>query len=475
MPEQHDPIDELARFGASLGSPNPGGDMPRSPAEVRRRGDQIRRRRAALVAGGAALAVAAVAVPVLAVVGDDDPKSDRDRIAEDVPALAEIDLLRDADTQYFPGQKDAYRTVGTFADDRGDGLARCEQKSLSTLGPTRSFTRTYNFAPVYREGETPEKDLTPYDLVERVAEFTTPEAARAAYDTLGEWILDCRIPGADRLTVVPKARTVDLPGADGVIYSATWTPSPDPYAGYLGEFGLLLQGDRIAVLQQSVIGQDQDWEENRSPVALMMPAVAARLLPEQPTSDRPSAAIPDDFPLTRGWPATAGDGDGPKGPARDLDPVEHAPCGTGLPDPPHEDRLLATYEDAEDYRTRQLTTYADPDAATAAFDDIRQQYVDCPFGPKGADGSTPVWAVHDVAGVGDEAFALLGWDELDGAPTPHGETLLVVRRGGSVLVVVHAGEAGAPSGSTDQGAIDEITQETKDVATRMCAWSTDGC
>lgn len=474
MPEQHDPIDELARFGASLGSPSPGGDM-RSPTEVRRRGDQIRRRRAALVVGGAALAVAAVAVPVLAVVGDDDPKSDRDRIAEDVPALAEIDLLRDADTQYFPGQKNAYRTVATFADDRGDGLARCEQKSLGALGATRSFTRTYNAAPVYRDGETPEKDLTPYDLVERVAEFRTPEAARAAYDTLGEWILDCRIPGADRVTVVPKARTVDLPGADGLIYDATWTPAPVQDAGYLGEFGLLLQGDRIAVVQQSIIGQDANWEDNRSPVALMMPAVAARLLPEQPTGDRPSAAISDDFPLLTGWPKEAGDGPGPKGPARDLTPVELAPCGTGLPDAPHEDRLLATYENAEDYRTRQLTTYTDGDAATAAFDAIRQGYVDCPFGPKGTDGSTPVWAVHDVPGLGDEAFALLGWDELDGAPTPHGETLLVVRRGGAVLVVVHGGEAGAPSGSSDERAIEEITAESKDVAGRMCAWSTEGC
>lgn len=293
MPEQHDPIEELARFGAGLGAATPGGDMPRTPAEVRRRGDQIRRRRTALAAGGAALAVAAVAVPVLAIVGDGDPRGDRAPIARDEPALAESDLLRDADTQFVPGEKDAYRTVATVADDLGDGLARCEPSSLSTLGPTSSLTRTYDLTPVVREGEPPE-DLTPYDLVERIAEFETPEAARTAYDTLRDWILDCRIPEADRLTVVPRARAVDLPGADGVIYEATWTPSPDPYAGYLGEFGLLLQGRRVAVLQQSIIGQDADWSGNRSPVALMMPAVAERLFPGRSATDGPGATDPTD-------------------------------------------------------------------------------------------------------------------------------------------------------------------------------------
>ncbi|NHA01674.1 hypothetical protein G5V59_23300 [Nocardioides sp. W3-2-3] len=123
--------------------------MPRSAADVRRRGDQIRRRRSALAAGGAALAVAAVAVPVFALAGNDHPKSDRNPIAKDKPVLAVSDLLRDADTEYFPGQKGAFTTAST---EQGD--AQASLPSLPARGPERTRGASEPH-PLLRPGRRP--------------------------------------------------------------------------------------------------------------------------------------------------------------------------------------------------------------------------------------------------------------------------------------------------------------------------------
>lgn len=487
MPEHHDPIDELARFGAGLGSATPGGDMPLSAADVRRRGDQIRRRRTALVVGGAALAVAAVAVPVFAIVGNGDPRGDQDRFT-DSPVLATGDLLRDADTQYEPGRLGAFRTTDT---SEGDGQAvsfRCQREKLGALGAETSFTRTYDYVPDPSAGDVPESDLTTDDLVETVAQFPTAEAARAAYETLTAWTAACEIPGADRVTVDEPARSVDVPGAEAVVYDARWTPSPDPTAGYLGELGLLLQDDRIAVLQSVVVGQDSTFVGS-TPVERMLPTAAARLRPGPGPDDAPSTpretvtadpgadavdpAIPADLPLAQGWPTQPGDGTGIEGPSPDLEPLSFQACDATLPDAPHAERLLARYDDAEDYRARQLTTYATADEAVAAVAAIRELYAACPVGKVRDDGMTPHWAVRDTA-VGGESFAVLGWDELDGAATTFGDTLLVVRLGSAVLVVAHAGHSGNPQGR-EQQAIDDIVAESAPVVARMCAWTVAGC
>lgn len=509
MPEQHDPIDELARFGAGFGSATPGGDMPLSAADVRRRGDQIRRRRTALVAGGAALAVAAVAVPVFAVIGNDNPRSDNDNIADDKtrPALAESDLLRDADTEFDREGYSLFETTGTFEGDGQVVHHRCQREAISAVGATSSFTRTFSLYPnpdMLEPGDVPD-DPTTDDLVETVAEFETSAAARAAYDQFAEWIVDCKIPGADSVNVAPQARSVTLPDGDAVIYDLTWRPAPieiDPTgdAGYINETGLVLQDDRIAVVSVTVIGQDYNYDpEFGSPVERMLPPAAQRLRPgtepEQPTeptatetsesgdpdpgtgdpgADTGAAAIPGDFPLLDGWPEEAGDGEGRIGPARDLDRLALEACGTAATEVAHEDRLLARFENAEDYRTRQLTTYATADDAVAAVAAIRQVYAACPVGEVRDDGATPHWAVVDTQ-IGGDSFAVLGWDTVDGELIPFGETLLVVRLGSAVLVVAHGGHSGAPSGADDQQAVDRIVQESAPVVDSMCTWTAAGC
>ncbi|HVK29594.1 MAG TPA: hypothetical protein VM575_14725 [Nocardioides sp.] len=508
MPEQHDPIDELARFGAGFGSATPGGDMPLSAADVRRRGDQIRRRRTALVAGGAALAVAAVAVPVFAVIGNGDPRSDKDDAAVEVPPVTATNLLRDADTEYDTEGYSVFTTTDTFAGDGQAVSLPCQRAGTSSLGATHSLTRVFNLAPdpaKMSPGDTFD-DQTDDDLVEMVAQFDTPDAARAAYDQFAEWIVDCKIPGANTVKVGTQGRSVDVAEGDAVLYGIQWGPAPqelDPTGdfAYIGEIGLVVQDDRIAVVSVQIVGMDYNWmpEDGGSPLERMLPKAAARLAldpaPDQPTepaetvtadegqatgSGEPdpgasgAGAIPDTFPLLDGWPEDAGDGDGRVGPDRDIDPLALEACGTAVTDVDHADRLTARFDNAEDYRTRQLTTYATADEAVAAVAAIRQVYAACPTGEVRDDGYTPHWAVVDTQ-IGGESFAVLGWDTMGDQPTPYGDTLLVVRLGSAVLVVAHSGEGNAPSGGEDQQAVDRIVEESASVVAQMCTWTAAGC
>ncbi|WP_207006591.1 hypothetical protein [Nocardioides aromaticivorans] len=511
MPEQHDPIDELARFGAGFGSATPGGDMPLSAADVRRRGDQIRRRRTALVAGGAALAVAAVAVPVFAVIGNGDPRGDKQNIAVENPPLSRANLLRDADTEYDREGYSLFTTTETFEGDGQAVYLPCQREAISALGASDSLTRVFNLAPDPEKmspGDTFD-DQTDDDMVELVAQFDSPDAARTAYDRFAEWIVDCEIPGADTVRVGAQGRSVDVADGDAVVYDINWGPVPqdlDPTGdfAYIGEIGLVVQDDRIAVLKVTAIGQDYNWlpEDGGSPLERMLPKAAQRLAldgaPNQPTettepTDTVTAddgrttgtgepdpgpggpdAIPDDFPIFAGWPEEAGDGEGRIGPERPGEPPASEACGEKAADPEFVDRLRAEFHNAEDYRSRVVTTYANADEAVAAVAAIRQVYADCPTGEVRDDGYTPHWAVVDTQ-IGGDSFAVLGWDTLGDQPTPYGDTLLVVRLGSSVLVVAHGGESGAPSGGDDQRAVDQIVQESAPVVDAMCTWTAAGC
>ncbi|HWI42918.1 MAG TPA: hypothetical protein VNS81_04825 [Nocardioides sp.] len=278
-----DPIDDLFR-SARQGGGLEGGDMPLSAAEVRRRGDRIRRRRNALVAGGAALAVAAVAVPALALFGG-QPKSDSDRVAPkpEPKAVSAANLITDDDTVYVPGAADWF-TTDTSPGDGQSVFHPCAREALAGLGATSVFRRDFEL----RNLEAGAPDVKGDYLGEAVAQFRSEEDARAAYDTVARWVLDCdgHIPEATTYTVVPKAHSVDVPDGDAVIYDAHWGPVPkeiDPYgdSAYIGETGIALVGDRISVLTSVVVGQDYDFV-GKTPVEQMLPKAAARLATDGP-------------------------------------------------------------------------------------------------------------------------------------------------------------------------------------------------
>lgn len=274
-----DPIDELARFSSGFNA-TPGGEMPLSAAEVRRRGDRIRRRRTALVAGGVAAAVAAVTVPILALTGN-STDHDRDDIAEQ-SSLRVDDLLRDEDTEYSPNEASPWVTVDTYEGDGQAAFHKCQQEKLSALGATSSLTRFFDWS-----GTEPTPGT---GLEETIAEFDTAGEARAAYDTIAGWIEGCesRIPDEEKEKYsVHGPRAADVPGADEAgIYDLHWGPvskdlDPSGEDAYINETGLVLQGERIAVVQVTIIGQDYNFldEDGGTPVFRMLPKAAERLEP----------------------------------------------------------------------------------------------------------------------------------------------------------------------------------------------------
>lgn len=495
MPDQRDPLEQLNQFGAGFSNGASGGPMPHSAAEARQRGNQIRRRRTAVVAGGAALAVAAVAVPIFAVVGGDAGPSDKDRVADNPTprssALSADDVLADGETAYYTWGD--WLAEGDRAPSAGDGQAvtfSCQRSALSDLGASESFSQFWDFGP---GGERVTEPYPP-TLAEEIAQFPDAATARAAYETVTEWVTDCNaIAEADEVDHL-QTRPVDIDGGEGVIIDLHGRPVPveaDPYgdSAYINETGLVLLDDRIAVVSLTGIGQDYTWldEQGGTPMHRMLPVAAERLAPGPNVPVLPAAidqvettgdtAIADDFPLAEGWPdsSTVEPGeDGLAGPNRTLDPITFSACDTDLGTAPHEDQLVATWSNVEDYRTRQLTTYLTVAEAEEALAEIRDLYRGCPEGEDRDDGFTPNWSVDPVADVGDDAYAVLGWDELDGSATTFGDSTLVVRVGNAILVSTRGGHAGNPQGRED-AIVAEMVAEAATALDAMCSFEARGC
>jgi hypothetical protein len=447
--------------------------MPLSAAEVRRRGDQIRHRRTALVMGGAALAVAAVLTPILALTGDG---GDRHLVTEDPAApLGEHDLLTDDDTVHSDG-------ADWFEIAPEDGTAAfrfCERKNLTDFGATSTRWRDFEL----RNTLDPAIDVEGDAFRESIGQFPDIASASAAYDAIARFIEDCAdpAPGSVPRGFEPRPVDVGLKDSEAQVTDLQAGPAeeidPSGQEAYLGEIGIVRVGNRIAVLDAVIVGQDYDFVDG-TPVERMLPTAADRLRPgsDEPVDPTtvPGTRIADDFPLAAGWPATGSDGQEPlTGPLRGLDPIVLPACGVVPPSPPRSDRLSAQWVDVEDVRNRQLTTYPTEDDAADAVAAFLRVYRDCPEDPVEEDGTTQRWEVRDVA-AGDEAHAVLGWQQTAGASTPFGDTTLVVRVGRSVLLETRGGHAGNPQGR-EQEVVDAITADAARVVEAMCAFADAGC
>ena len=313
-----DPIEKLNRLGDAL----EGAPMPLPASEIRARGDRIRRRKHALVAGVSAAVVAAVAVPVVALtVGGSDGKADfapSPTISDSVPvpstALSEQNLLTDEDAIYPNGGSD-WRESGTFEGDGQAAFSPCTQESMDGLGADGVFQRNFEFV------STDTGDVEPtLTLNEIIAEFPSNAEAASAYAEIKGWLDDCLPPEADTYNA-GEFSAVPI-GVDGSAERQLSTYGPvdeelDPFGdeGWFLETGLVLTGDRIAVLTQLTHGQDYNWIDG-TPVEQMLPDAARTLalgnddaVPSEPPSnvgtDWPTT-IPADFPLTSGWPEDDG-------------------------------------------------------------------------------------------------------------------------------------------------------------------------
>ena len=467
MPEQHDPIEELSRFGSGFHTGSTGGDMSLSAADVRRRGDQIRRRRNALVAGGAALAVAAIAVPVLAL-GGGTPKSDGRNTADDPPpTVAADDLLRDNDTVYFPNERSAFETTDTYGGDGQATFHPCQQQKISALGATSSVTRFYDYVVPPEAGDVVE--VSGDGLVEMVAQFDDGVAAQAAYDTFTQWVLDCDvIPGADEVNVQPEARPVDVASGEAAIYDLSWGPVSeeiDPYgdSAFINETGIVLQGDRIAVLALTIVGQDYNFleEDGGTPVNRMLPIAADRMQAgerkpspaptEEPSADAAPVLLPD-FDLTDGM----AENDSGKPVVADPDGEgvgEIDFCGTVVdPGAAAVERLAADSSGPEYAEAREVLVLPSVEEADALAAKITDAARACPS----QDFAGTTWR-HEVTDREDQPIrtaVITRTYETDGQPQLGTVHWVVSHDGPVVLLAMSSSE-----GSAEPAALAESTDE----------------
>ena len=196
---------------------------------------------------------------------------------------------------------------------------------------------------------------------------------------------------------------------------------------------------------------------------------------ESESASPASAAIPDDFPLLAGWPesSTAEPDGGRQGPTRDGEALEFSACDEVWREPAYVDRMRSDWVNAEDYRTRQLTTYADDEEAADAVEGLISRQQSCPTEEPDEEGFGTTREVRPVA-LGDEAWAILERDTSDGRPSIFGESALVVRVGRAVLVVRHGGHAGYPSGD-GQDQVEAMGSQAARSIAQMCQFTRTGC
>lgn len=171
-----------------------------------------------------------------------------------------------------------------------------------------------------------------------------------------------------------------------------------------------------------------------------------RELPITHPTTRPaiSTVIPSGLPITNGWTDPGGDGSirvGGSTPA--LGDIPY--CGrTAYPVAAQADRLTARYQAPEDFRTRELTTYADVATARRALATFRTAVEGC----SGAqEGPTATRYRTRPGAFGDESFAVLAYPQDANAI---GIESIVVARLGNALVV---------STRADEGRADQVAQQ----------------
>jgi hypothetical protein len=196
-----------------------------------------------------------------------------------------------------------------------------------------------------------------------------------------------------------------------------------------------------------------------------------------PPSPEPVASlvkeIPEGFPLAAGWPdddLAESEEQGLTGPHRRLDSLLFQVCGTAFEEPEYVDRLRANWTNPEDYRDRQLTTYADAGAAVDAVSSLTDFYRACPE-EELSDGSTRISEVRRTQ-VGGESWALVQHLELEGAPAISLQIIHVIRLGRAVLIDTAANEGSIGDAGSQ---IDFMTTATDEPVARMCAFTEAGC
>ena len=470
-----DPIDRLHDFASSI----EGELMPRTAADARRRGDTLRRRRHALVAAGSAAAVVAVAVPVLALAGGTDGAHEPVGPAtggSTPTALSSDNLLADGETESIDGST-SWAIQDTYAGDGQDAFHPCATQSLTGLGAGRVQNRDWT-----PDGAGDDKLLNQRWLRESVAEFPSAQAAQSAYDEIAAAMPDCAAFAATYPDYEPQTdATHDVPIAEsgqGQYFAASYDDVQDPQGGgytHVLQTGLVVSGDRIAVVTMSYAGQDYVPK----PMEDMIPVAAERLVtgsgpasttaPPNETAQPPSAegvttTIPDDIPIDLDLVDMGSDGDYQA--PEHLQPSDFEPvtlCDTDVWPPSHVDALSAWATGPEYSDRRDLLTFGSVDEAVAAVQSVRDVLQGC------ARSLGQVVTTHpDDTGYDSVTFST----SCPAGGPPCLSLYQMTRVGNAVLLTAVYGE----------GSLADIPQQvpartdiTRNIATHLCVFTADGC
>ncbi len=176
------------------------------------------------------------------------------------------------------------------------------------------------------------------------------------------------------------------------------------------------------------------------------PTTAAPATTPPATPSAPGGVIPDDFPLLSGYPSDAEAEPGARGrsgPSRTMEPIVPDACGESVPLPEHTDRLRAAWANPEDYRERQLVTFADAERAQAYAERVVGLFGSC---PEEVTSEEPAESRHTTvadSGLGDWSAAASVLYHQQGYPVPGLTTWYVVRVGSAVLLAITTNEGGA--------------------------------
>lgn len=432
-----DPLDKLNQFGSSF----EGGAMPQSPAEVRRRGDQIRRRTHALIAGASALAVAAVAVPVIALTSiGGDTNTDRPPVTESSQtptdpvtpgaSLTEANLVTADELEAPSGM--AVTEVDTVENDRDVTATICQQESFLNMDAEGVLVRRFGLGMSAENGGDGDADTY---IAETIAEFPDEATAGAAFEAVTQWVSACAPEGADPIEPTGwegwEGDTADRSGAVELLEYGPATAAPGSQYDVSGRddlqwrnhTGIVLSGDRLAVWSYLTLTSDYDSSGPLSPGAVM-PLMADKLEGveggNQGTPDSGIGAanlLTDDDAV---YPNGGGDWDG--GVTSQGEQATSSPCQpTSFADLGATDvwqRDFTFYSDGvpttdgSGFLNETITEYADAEAAAAAYDQILGWFEECaPANP--SDWGPGAWNQIEAAGAESAEQMVVFYEPVD--------------------------------------------------------------
>lgn len=471
-----DPFDELRRLSEQGLDVNP---IPAS--EVRRRGDRLRRRNHALAAVAGVAAIALIAVPLSLVANGSDRSTpepaNRPTWLQAIPSGFDLTALpSDATFAYEP-------RMHTVVDD----LTFCGDLTFSTRQGDAAASVVDTAGADYAEPGTESSSARSLVL------YDDDTAAQAALDRIRSAVLACPTnigPGDGDIRWAPAE--VTLAADDAFVFTA----QANMGGGLLADLevtqvarvgnALYLSSVHTSAGGQQVVDIEVPRAAHFSaPVLSDMCVFAADPCGARPSGARSEgtgegsvSAIPADFPLLDGYPSneqSEGGDTGRKGPSTTLEPIVPRACGSSVPVPEHVELLRAGWVNPEDYRERQLVTFARIDDALAYEDAILEMYTKCTR-EETSDGYTSVTTVLD-SGIGEVSGLAVTRYELDGNPAIGLATVHVVQVGRAVLVSTISNEGGGGPNPAQQAqdAAAESEAQLSGVVPAMCVFTDDGC